>query len=205
MFRSLSGANKAERLAARASFLRFAPNARLVPGPAGGAVYVYDLTGKDGRPRFVAIFFWGTSAKPTEHVSYRSDQTRAENVTQFHANLIAHANRKSTRAAEKSAWVNPAKVGDLLYTSWGYDQTNVEFYAVTRVSGKRVWVREIAGDSETTGFMQAKCWPAMPIRFCGDETMHIARQCEHGYSVKINESATAWLERGREHFSSSYA
>lgn len=202
----LSCASKAERLAARAAFLRFSKDARLVPGPAGGAVYTYEVTSKDGRPRFVALFFWGSSAKPSNHISYRSDASRAEAVTQFHANITSHATRKSARSTEKKAWTNPAKVGDILYTSWGYDQTNVDFFAVTRVNGKRVWVRKIAQDSESTGFMQEKCWPAMPIRFCGEETMHLARMTgEKGYSVKINESATAWLENGREHYSSSYA
>lgn len=34
------------------------------------------------------------------------------------------------------------KVGDVFYTSWGYDQTNVEFYKVVRVSKASVWVQE---------------------------------------------------------------
>lgn len=34
------------------------------------------------------------------------------------------------------------KVGDIFYTSWGYDQTNVEFFKVVRVSKSSVWVQE---------------------------------------------------------------
>lgn len=34
------------------------------------------------------------------------------------------------------------KVGDIFYTSWGYDQTNVEFFQVVRVSKASVWVQE---------------------------------------------------------------
>lgn len=30
--------------------------------------------------------------------------------------------------------VQPVKVGDIFYSSWGYDQTNVDYFAVTEVS-----------------------------------------------------------------------
>jgi hypothetical protein len=36
-----------------------------------------------------------------------------------------------------------AKVGDVLYTSWGYEQSNVDFYEVVAVSGQMATVREI--------------------------------------------------------------
>lgn len=39
---------------------------------------------------------------------------------------------------------NPYKVGDILYSSWGYDQTNVEFYQITKVSGLKVYYKEIS-------------------------------------------------------------
>ena len=45
--------------------------------------------------------------------------------------------------------------GDLFEMSWGYDQTNVDYFQVTRVSDKGVWVREIGMKSVpgTQGFM----------------------------------------------------
>lgn len=50
---------------------------------------------------------------------------------------------------------NPCKVGDLFCMSWGYDQTNVNYFQVTRVSDKGVWVREVGAKSVpgTQGFM----------------------------------------------------
>mgnify|MGYP002857244916 CR=1 FL=1 len=35
------------------------------------------------------------------------------------------------------------KVGDIFYTSWGYDQTNTEFYEVVNVRGSRIDLKEI--------------------------------------------------------------
>jgi len=36
------------------------------------------------------------------------------------------------------------KVGDVFVESWGYDQTNVDAYQVTRISPASVWIRPIA-------------------------------------------------------------
>jgi len=37
-------------------------------------------------------------------------------------------------------------VGDILYASWGYDQTNIDYYEVVKVSGLSVTVAEIASE-----------------------------------------------------------
>ena len=53
--------------------------------------------------------------------------------------------------------------GDLFEMSWGYDQTNVNYFQVTRVSEKGVWVREIGAKSVpgTQGFM---CETVTPVK-----------------------------------------
>lgn len=40
---------------------------------------------------------------------------------------------------------SPIKVGAIFYESWGYDQTNIDFFQVVRVSpsGKTVWIKPI--------------------------------------------------------------
>ena len=40
------------------------------------------------------------------------------------------------------------RVGDFFEESWGYDQTNIDFYQVVRVSasGKSIWLRHVASD-----------------------------------------------------------
>jgi hypothetical protein len=32
------------------------------------------------------------------------------------------------------------QVGTILYSSWGYDQTNIDFYKIVKASGKSVWI-----------------------------------------------------------------
>lgn len=35
------------------------------------------------------------------------------------------------------------QVGDILVSAWGYDQTNIDFYKVTRATDKSVWLQPI--------------------------------------------------------------
>lgn len=37
----------------------------------------------------------------------------------------------------------PLEVGNILVSSWGYDQTNIDFYKVVRKSEKSVWLQRL--------------------------------------------------------------
>ena len=49
-----------------------------------------------------------------------------------------------------TASYEPVRVGSIFRSSWGYDQTNVDFYEVTSISaaGKTVTVRQICSTSD---------------------------------------------------------
>jgi hypothetical protein len=58
--------------------------------------------------------------------------------------------------------VGPYALGDVLVSSWGYDQTNIDFYQVVGFtkSGKSVRLIAIEGEHvETTGFMSERVRP----------------------------------------------
>ena len=53
------------------------------------------------------------------------------------------------------------KVGDILYSSWGYDQTNIEFFKVVKVSEFSVWIQQVrAKVVEVTGWAHENVVPA---------------------------------------------
>lgn len=56
------------------------------------------------------------------------------------------------------------KSGDILKYSWCYDQTNVEFFEVTRATAKSVYLRAIAGQlvNGEEGFMCGRSVPVQP-------------------------------------------
>ena len=48
------------------------------------------------------------------------------------------------------------EVGDIYSSSWGYDQTNVEFYEVVAVTPATIKIREIACQVEERGIVPVK-------------------------------------------------
>lgn len=65
-------------------------------------------------------------------------------------NLDAAAAYKAEKLAANKA-VNAAdhyRVGDIIYDSWGYEQTNIDWYQVVGVTARKIRVRRIHGTSE---------------------------------------------------------
>jgi hypothetical protein len=69
--------------------------------------------------------------------------------------------KKSSKMAKTMKADLPVKVGDIFYNSWGYDQTNIDWYQVVSItaSGKSVKIRPIAGKIKETGFMSGESTP----------------------------------------------
>ena len=55
---------------------------------------------------------------------------------EFAAN-IEHEERRKTEETQNAEGVH---LGDIFYTSWGYDQTNIDFYQVVQLKGKHTLV-----------------------------------------------------------------
>ena len=75
------------------------------------------------------------------------------------------------------------KVGQVFYASWGYDQTNVDYYAVTRVSstGKTAWFVKIGKQRTGDSRVQA------------DATVAECRHCGYGVRKLVRvDGATVW-------------
>ena len=98
----------------------------------------------------VAMGFKGTAYKPFFYYRFKNIEQRIEFINKQIETLKSHeskgkASRKSPPASDHFM------VGDVLYTSWGYDQTNVDWYQITKVKGKSIWLRKIAENSSDAG------------------------------------------------------
>lgn len=77
--------------------------------------------------------------------------------------------RKQAKKEARKNMVNPYKVGDLLYNSWGYDQTNIDFYQVVAVGAKSVKIRPIASAYVKEGYCSMSEFVApVPDAFTGE-------------------------------------
>lgn len=82
------------------------------------------------------------------------------------------ASKKDTLAEKKASWVNPHKVGDIVYNSWGYEQTNIDFAQVVAVGERSVTIRAICGETvQATGWASARVRP-LKDRFAQDSEPH---------------------------------
>ena len=98
------------------------------------------------------------------------------------------------------------QVGDILYTSWGYEQTNVEFYQVTKMIGKKmVEVREIAKKYVENETMSGTSTPIRD-KFIGKPLRRRISVWESREQINIGESrGSAWLWDGKPVSESHYA
>ena len=94
------------------------------------------------------------------------------------------------------------QVGDILHSSWGYDQTNATFYEVVALNGKtQVTVSQIGKrlSDDGSGAVPA---PDAPYRYpewhekAGERQM-LRRTVKHGDTVRINSYSYASKWGGR--------
>lgn len=69
--------------------------------------------------------------------------------------------RKQAKQEARKRFQNPYKVGDILHHSWGYDQTNCDFYQVVAIKPASVILRKIGTKTVpgSEGFMSESLVP----------------------------------------------
>jgi hypothetical protein len=111
-----------------------------------------------GQPRmtFLAMGFVGRRGKPSFNFRFTSATARDQYVAQWiESNAKAEAlstARKQALAAERAAFDarSEYKVGDVIHHSWGWEQTQCDFYKVVSVPGKAT-LEIIAIDAKDAG------------------------------------------------------
>lgn len=166
-----------------------------------GEAFKYDQAGKP-----YAIAFWGSAGRPLFHYSYRKAEDRDKRIDEFFASLTSNAAYKAKQAAERKASGRGLEVGDILLSSWGYDQTNIDYYEVTKLIGeKQVEIRMIGAQVEQTGWLCGQSVPA-PGKFIGEPMVKLARNGSvnvRGFASAHKMSPVAEVA-GKKTYRSSY-
>jgi hypothetical protein len=170
-------------------------------------LYEHEATHKHyNSARYVACGFYGKSSKPSFHHRYPSIQAREAGVKKYVKSY------QETEAARQSRKIKPVEshpfmVGTILNGSWGYEQTNQEFYQVVELIGKNsIKIREIAQTiTRATGDM-SEYVSCLPNSFKG-EPMTKRVQSYDGQSFFVRMESylrlTSW--DGEEKYQSHYA
>lgn len=113
----------------------------------------YQYVNPMGLPSVLAFF--GNRAKPFIWFHYSTVEKRNEKITEFFKTVTENQERK-TKNRKVAAQPHTLKVDSIVSTSWGYDQTQVEFYQVVELVGKATVVYQelkchVEEGSETRG------------------------------------------------------
>ena len=164
----------------------------------GGEVWTLPSLRKPGQVSAIAY-----GGKRTKHDGYylmrdraRALQWAGEHMAKLTAQAARQAERRAEKAAKRAAG-HKLQPGDVLRCSWGYDQTNIDYYEVTRLIGRRmVEIRKIGAQSVDCGNMTGECVPR-PGHYIG-EPLRKAVSDYDGQSVRIAIYASAHKIEPRE-------
>jgi len=108
-----------------------------------------------------AIAYRGKAARHEWFYRFTSSEAFDQAVTRFFQSIAENDQRVQDRRQEKARFTTTLKPGDIITESWGYDQTNINFYQVIDVLGRcTVMIQEINGITTETGFM---CGNKVPV------------------------------------------
>jgi hypothetical protein len=163
-----------------------------------GVAYISQMPKPD---QWQVVGYRGTAGKPSFNFSFRSRELAEKKVTEFFEGLTAHK-QFVAKTREEQNKPNQLKVGQIIYNSWGYDQTNVDFYQIVEASQHFVWIRPIASEQvldSGVGPMSGHV-VAIPDRFTGEREKHKASGT---YVTFKFGSGSLW--DGKEKYNSWYA
>jgi len=91
-----------------------------------------------------------SKSKMIEHYVFDSIESAEQYVINIHTRIFKNMKtQKAEMEAKKEAQktLNASdffEIGSIIYNSWGYEQTNVDFYQVVRMTAKRIVLKPIA-------------------------------------------------------------
>jgi hypothetical protein len=156
------------------------------------AIWIYATAG--GKP--CACAYVGRSLKSAWRYAFKGEIQRAAHIsdaiTAHHRTLAAKAERRESRKAERHG----LQLGDVLVSTWGYDQTNVDYYEVTRVMERAIEIRPIRAECVDPSLTTEGLFPV-----AGSYTGEPMRKIPHVYDgrayVTIESYAVASKWEGR--------
>lgn len=122
-----------------------------------GLYTIYLYTNKFGRP--CAAGYKGKSLKPAFKNYFADAKGRWSRCTEWAKRLHEWERSKANRLARRNQ-KHTLKVGDILKTVWGYDQTNIDYYEVVSLKGKTmVNIRKVCAACKGDQWMQGESVP----------------------------------------------
>jgi hypothetical protein len=114
-----------------------------------------------------ALNIWFGKSQNPKRYYFRSAENRDRYIESQKLAADEAERSKIRRTAERdqsqAAMSAQLQVGTMLVNSWGYDQTNIDFYQIVRRTDRSVWIRPI-GCRQVEGSEGFMCDKVMPAR-----------------------------------------
>lgn len=150
-----------------------------------------------------AVGFSGRRQKPDFNLSFRSPEAMEKHVARWIAELDRVKAEKKERKADRNQ-PHAVEIGTVFAASWGYEQTNVDFYEVVQLVGKNtVVIRKVAQETREDGVMQGQtvphpgCYTSEPMRKRVAVMGQAATDSKYRHAITVDSVRTAFEWDGR--------
>lgn len=153
-----------------------------------------------------AMVYTGTNRKPDFYFIFPNTEERDTYVKNYIEGLQREADEKKRRKEERANYTHTFQVDDILSSLWGYEQTNVYFYQVVKVSSpKTIVIRRIkSGIVDEDHYQMTGHVVPVPSAFIED-VEPLQRRVFPGDIVNINSYAIAQRWNGTPETFTNYA
>lgn len=138
----------------------------------------------------------GKQKNPFNHYRYQNEDRRNTKISEMKDSSDKREEYKAQKSAEKKAFKPEINIGDIYVSSWGYDQTNVNFYQVVGKKGKcTAIIKEIASVMvEGSAHSGMSCnVVAVKDSFLNEEDEGMEKRVgKYGISMASYSSASKW-------------
>jgi len=80
-------------------------------------------------------------------------------IVKMEAKIAARKAKTASKREARATFENPYKIGDFLYSSWGYEQTNREFYQIIEIGNNSLKIREVYQERTRDSHDSGTCSP----------------------------------------------
>ena len=163
----------------------------------------------DKKDRPCLSVFRGRSAKTIANYYYRSYESREEAIKSHKKRADEHEEYDLKKKAEKKAAGSPqSEVGTIFVDSWGYDQTNVDYYQIIERPSKHFAIVRQISFNMVDGSAGFDCCNVLPVKdsFCGEPfraKLNVYSKGSEYLKTRNYSSASVW--KGEENYCSWYA
>lgn len=149
---------------------------------------------------FYYLVFKGRSTKPTYYY-FLSESNRTESLNITKQRIKSQYEKKQKYLESKKIQGASINEGTILYSSWGYEQTNINFYLVLSRKNSVITLQEIGKNKTYEGRDYGTCTPNVDFKMGEPFQKRITKHA----SIKINEVEDATKYDGSKlHWSSWY-